>query len=191
MIQVPKPGRTCGQRRQGFDTRALHAGFHPLKDMEQFRSFVPPIVQSMTYPYETFDKFPDYIYGRSKTPTVSVLEERLAALEGGEGCVTAGSGSQALFNLIFTIARPGDNVVTTLNTFGEGYKQAATIFPERCNVEFRFVKNSPNPDAWDQAIDQTHETGLGGDAQQSCTASHRCGCRCGSSARARSPLAGR
>jgi len=138
---------------QGFDTRALHAGFHPLKNVEQFRSFAVPIVQSMTYPYTSFDTFPDYIYGRSKTPTVSVLEDRLAALEGGEGSVTAGSGSQALFNLIFTIARPGENVVTSLNTFGEGYKQAATIFPERCNVEFRFVKQFSNPAAWDQAID--------------------------------------
>ena len=139
---------------QGFNTRALHAGFHPLKNVEQFRAFVPPIVQSMTYPYECFEKFPDYIYGRSKTPTVSVLEERLASLEGGEGAVSAGSGSQALFSLIFTIARPGDNVVTTLNTFGEGYKQAATIFPERCNIGFRFVKDFANPKAWDQAIDQ-------------------------------------
>ncbi|MCI0520334.1 MAG: aminotransferase class I/II-fold pyridoxal phosphate-dependent enzyme [Chloroflexi bacterium] len=140
--------------RWGFDTRALHAGFHPLKDVEKFRSFVPPIVQSMTYPYESFERFPDYIYGRSKTPTVSVLEERLAALEGGEGAVTAGSGSQALFNLIFTIARPGDNVVTSLNTFGEGYKQAASIFPERCNVEFRFVRDFSNPEAWARAIDE-------------------------------------
>jgi methionine-gamma-lyase len=138
----------------GFATRALHAGFHPLKNVDQFRAFVPPIVQSMTYPYPSFDKFPDYIYGRSKTPTVSVLEERLASLEGGEGAVSAGSGSQALFNLIFTIARPGDNVVTTLNTFGEGYKQAATIFPERCGVEFRFVKDFTDPKAWDQAIDK-------------------------------------
>jgi cystathionine beta-lyase/cystathionine gamma-synthase len=138
----------------GFETRALHAGFHPLKNLEQFRSFVPPLVQSMTYPYTSFDRFPDYIYGRSKTPTVSVLEERLAALEGGESAVTACSGSQALFNLIFTIARPGDNVVTTLNTFGEGYKQAATIFPERCGVEFRFVKEFTDPRAWDRAIDQ-------------------------------------
>jgi len=137
----------------GFDTRALHAGFHPLKNVEQFRAFVPPIAQSMTYPYASFDKFPDYIYGRSKTPTVSVLEERLAALEGGESAVTAGSGSQALFNLIFTIARPGDNVVTSLNTFGEGYKQAATIFPERCHVEFRFIRDYTNPTAWDRAID--------------------------------------
>jgi cystathionine beta-lyase/cystathionine gamma-synthase len=78
----------------------------------------------------------------------------LASLEGGEAAVSAGSGSQALFSLIFTMARPGDNVVTTLNTFGEGYKQAASIFPERCNVQFRFVKDFGNPEAWDQAIDQ-------------------------------------
>ncbi|MBN1147758.1 MAG: aminotransferase class I/II-fold pyridoxal phosphate-dependent enzyme [Anaerolineales bacterium] len=137
----------------GFDTRALHAGFQPLENPEQFRAFVPPIVQSMTYPYERFEKFPDFIYGRSKTPTVSILEERLAALEGGQAAVSAGSGSQALFSLVFTLARPGDNVVTTLNTFGEGYKQAASIFPERCNVEFRFVKEFGDPKAWDRAID--------------------------------------
>jgi len=137
----------------GFDTRALHAGFHPLKNVEQFRSFVPPIVQSMTYPYERFEEFPDYIYGRSKTPTTSLLEERLASMEGGEAAVSASSGSQALFNLIFTITRPGENVVSSLNTFGEGYKQAASIFPERCGVQFRFVKEYTKPEAWDQAID--------------------------------------
>jgi len=138
----------------GFDTRALHAGFHPLKDVEMFRAFVPPIVQSMTYPYARFDQFPDFIYGRSKTPTVSILEERLASLEGGEGAVTAGSGSQALFNLILTLARPGDNVVTSLNIFGEGYKQAISIFPERCDVTFRFVEDPADPRSWDDQIDE-------------------------------------
>jgi methionine-gamma-lyase len=154
---VYKPNQKATPRpdaKLGFDTLALHAGFHPQKNVEQFRAFVPPIVQSMTYPYPSFDKFPDYIYGRSKTPTVSVLEERLAALEGGESSVTAGSGSQALFNLVFTIARPGDNVVTSLNIFGEGYKQAAAIFPERCNVPFRFVKQFSSPEAWDRMIDK-------------------------------------
>lgn len=137
----------------GFETRLLHAGFHPLKDVDKFRAFVPPIVPSMTYPYERFDKIPYPVYGRTKTPTASVLEERLASLEGGESAVTAGSGSQALFNLIFTLARPGDNVVTTLNIFGEGYKQAATIFPERCGVQFRFVQAPADPKAWDKEID--------------------------------------
>jgi cystathionine beta-lyase/cystathionine gamma-synthase len=138
----------------GFDTRALHAGFDPLEDVEAFRSFVPPIVQSMTYPYERFDKIPYPVYGRTKTPTTEVLEERLASLEGGEACVTASSGSQALFNLVFTLARPGDNVVTSLNIYGEGYKQAAEIFPERCNVRFRFVEDPADPKSWDAAIDE-------------------------------------
>ena len=137
----------------GFDTRALHAGFHPQQDLEAFRSFVPPITQSMTFPYKSFDKIPCPVYGRTQTPTNSLLEKRLASLEGGEACITAGSGSQALFNLIFTIARPGDNVVTSLNIFGEGYKQAAVIFPERCQVEFRFVQDPGNPAAWDSLID--------------------------------------
>jgi cystathionine beta-lyase/cystathionine gamma-synthase len=137
----------------GFDTRALHAGFDPLDSVKDFRSFVPPIVQSVTYPYERFEQIPYPVYGRTRTPTTAVLEERLASLEGGEACVTGASGSQSLFNLIFTLARPGDNVVTSLNIYGEGYKQATTIFPERCNVEFRFVDDAASPEAWDAAID--------------------------------------
>jgi len=147
--QKPAPRK----RRPGFDTLALHAGFNPADTRAPFRSFAPPIIQSMTYPYETFDRIPCPVYGRTRTPTNTILEDRLAALEGGEACVTAGSGSQALFNLIFTIARPGDNVVTSLNIFGEGYKQAAVIFPERCNVSFRFVQDPANPAAWDACID--------------------------------------
>jgi cystathionine beta-lyase/cystathionine gamma-synthase len=150
--ETPKTGRE--DARLGFDTRCLHAGFHPMQDLESFRSFVPPIIPSMTYPYATFDKIPCPVYGRTRTPTNSLLEERLASLEGGEACITAGSGSQALFNLIFTIARPGDNVVTSLNIFGEGYKQAAAIFPERCQVEFRFVQNPADLKSWESHIDQ-------------------------------------
>jgi methionine-gamma-lyase len=138
---------------QGFATKALHAGFRPITGQGAFNSFTLPIVPSMTFPYERFDKIPYPVYGRTKTPTTAVLETRLAALEGAEACVTAGSGSQALFNLLFTIARPGDNIVTSLNTFGEGYKQAATIFPERCGVEFRFVRDASDPHCWDEQID--------------------------------------
>jgi methionine-gamma-lyase len=138
----------------GFETRSLHAGFRPSEDLERFRAFVPPIVPSMTYPYKNFDEIPYPVYGRTKTPTADILEQRLAALEGGQAAVTAGSGSQALFNLIFTIARPGDNIVTSLNIFGEGYKQAASIFPERCNINFRFVEDPSDPSSWDKEIDE-------------------------------------
>ena len=139
---------------QGFNTQALHAGFRPRSGTDQFPTFTVPLIPSMTFPYERFDKIPYPVYGRTKTPTAAVLEERLAVLEGGEAAVTAASGSQALFNLIFTLARPGDNVVTTLNIFGEGYKQAANIFPERCNVQFRFVQDPADPKSWDREIDE-------------------------------------
>jgi cystathionine beta-lyase/cystathionine gamma-synthase len=144
---------TRADDEMGFATQALHAGFRPITGKGRFNTFSLPIVPSMTYPYEQFDKIPYPVYGRTKTPTTSVLEERLAVLEGGEGCVTAGSGSQALFNMIFTLCRPGDNIVTSLMTFGEGYKQAASIFPERCGVQFRFVLEPEDPKCWDAAID--------------------------------------
>ncbi len=136
------------------DTKSLHAGFHPYQNQNDFRSFTPPLVQSVTYPYETFDKIPCPVYGRTRTPTNTVLEKRLASLEGGESCITAGSGSQALFELIFTMARPGDNVVTSLNIFGEGYKQATDIFPKRCHIDFRFVQDPADPDSWARQIDK-------------------------------------
>ncbi len=137
----------------GFDTKTLHTGFHPLDSNADFSSFTPPMVQSVTFPYDTFEQVPCPVYGRTQTPTNRVLEQRLAAIEGGEACLTAGSGSQALFNLIFTIARPGDNVVTSLNIFGEGYKQATDIFPKRCNINFKFVENPADPASWDAQID--------------------------------------
>ncbi|MBU2643070.1 aminotransferase class I/II-fold pyridoxal phosphate-dependent enzyme [bacterium] len=138
----------------GFETRSLHAGFHPLDGTGPFRSFVPPLVQSVTYPYTDFDQIPNPVYGRTRTPTNTILEERLASLEGGQSCITAASGCQALFNLIFTIARPGDNVVTSLNIFGEGYKQATDIFPHRCGVTFRFVDDPADAGSWDRQIDE-------------------------------------
>ena len=147
------PRQGSMEKEHHFDTRALHAGFHPLESVEEFRSFVPPITQSMTFPYSQFEEIPYPVYGRTSTPTTRVLERRLASLEGGEACLSAGSGSQALFNLIFTLTRPGENVVTSLNIYGEGYKQAQSIFPERCGVAFHFVEDPSDLSSWDAAID--------------------------------------
>ena len=141
-------------RDQGFATRALHAGYRPWEDVENFRSFVPPLIQSATFPYESSEKRPYFVYGRCKSPTTHVLEERLASMEGGEAALTACSGSQALFNLIMALARSGDNVVTSLNVFGEGYKQAASIFPDRTGIQFRFVKDPGSPESWAEEMDE-------------------------------------
>lgn len=85
-------------QEKGMGTRSLHAGFHPYKNQDDFKSFTPPLIQSVTYPYENFDKIPCPVYGRTRTPTNTVLEERLASLEGGEACITSGSGSLSLYH---------------------------------------------------------------------------------------------
>ena len=69
--KVVRPIR--GDAADGFDTRSLHAGFNPMQNQNDFRSFVPPLVQSITFPYETFDKIPCPVYGRTRTPTNTVL----------------------------------------------------------------------------------------------------------------------
>jgi hypothetical protein len=66
-----RPARDDAGR--GFETRSLHTGFDPMADQDNFRSFTPPLVQSVTFPYETFDKIPCPVYGRTRTPTNSVL----------------------------------------------------------------------------------------------------------------------
>lgn len=152
-FEPEEPREERADTHLGFETRALHAGYNPHEDYKNWRSFVPPIVQSMTYPFPAFGETPTYIYGRNRNPTTNVLEERIAALEGGAACITAGSGSQSLYTLILTLARPGDNVVTSMNLFGEGFQQAVAIFPERSGIEFHIVEDASDPDAWDQAID--------------------------------------
>jgi methionine-gamma-lyase len=105
-VYDPEAVRRSGQDAHlGFETRALHAGFDPLGDLEPYRAFVPPIIPSMTYPYTRFDRIPYPVYGRTQTPTTALLETRLASLEGGEAALTAASGSQALFNLATTWSR--------------------------------------------------------------------------------------
>ena len=79
------------KKQRGPASDALHAGYGPLPtDMTLFRSFVPPIVQSAIYPLDDVDQYtrisqglePGYHYGRTMNPTVDVLQQRLAALEG-------------------------------------------------------------------------------------------------------------
>ena len=68
---------------QGFATRALHAGFLALEEMERFRSFVPPITPSMTYPYKHFDEIPYPVYGRTLTPTTCTSSLALTRMKPG------------------------------------------------------------------------------------------------------------
>jgi len=88
------------KKEWGKETIALHTGYSPVPlDMTLFRSFVPPIIASSVYPFESVahgarllqHKQPGYYYGRMNNPTVDILQKRLAALEGGESALATAS----------------------------------------------------------------------------------------------------
>jgi O-acetylhomoserine (thiol)-lyase len=112
----------------GFATRALHAGQRP--DPYTGARAVP-IYQTVAYVFEdvesaaaTFD-LQEYgnTYARVMNPTVAVLEERVADLEGGAGAVAFASGLAAQAGLFFTLLRPGDHVVASRALYGGSLTQ--------------------------------------------------------------------
>jgi O-acetylhomoserine/O-acetylserine sulfhydrylase len=79
------------------------------------------------------------IYSRIGNPTVSVLEQRLAALEGGVGALATASGQAAQFIALSALAHAGDNIVATSNLYGGTYNQLKVFMP-RFGIQTRFVE---------------------------------------------------
>jgi cystathionine beta-lyase/cystathionine gamma-synthase len=149
------------KKQRGLGSDAVHAGYSPLPlDMTPFRSFVTPIIQSAIYPLDSVDQYtrisqglePGYHYGRTKNPTVTILQERLAALDGGECALVTASGMHAVFALTFHLAKVGDEIVTSHMTYGEAYRLFFQLAPERMGITPRFVENSADLDDWENQI---------------------------------------
>ena len=111
---------------QQFATQALHAGHNV---QETLGSRAVPIYQTSSYVFENTDdaagKFnlskPGYIYTRLNNPTNQVLEERLAALEGGIGAVVTSSGASAIATTLLTLLKSGDHIVASSSLYGGTY----------------------------------------------------------------------
>ncbi len=153
------PGKKNSTKK--LDTTVLHAGYSPMPvDMNLFRSFTPPIIQSVIYPLESVDQYtricdnlePGYHYGRTKNPTVDVLQQRLAALEGGERALVTSSGMHAVFCLLFHLAKVGDEIVTSHMTYGEAHRLFFQLMPEHMGINARLVENPSNLKEWDKQI---------------------------------------
>jgi len=129
-------------------------------DMTPFRSFVPPIIQSAIYPLDSVDQYtriseglePGYHYGRTMNPTVDVLQQRLAALEGGECALATASGMHGVFALTYHLAKVGDEIVTSHMTYGEAHRLFFQLAPERMGITPRFVENPANLEDWERQI---------------------------------------
>ncbi|MBM3584196.1 MAG: O-acetylhomoserine aminocarboxypropyltransferase [Alphaproteobacteria bacterium] len=126
MTERPKPG---------FETRAIHAGARP-DAATGARS--TPIYQTTSYVFDDADHAASlfnlqsfgYIYSRITNPTVAVLEERVASLEGGRAAIAAASGHAAQFLAFFTLLEPGDSFVAAPNLYGGSVTQFAKSFPK-------------------------------------------------------------
>ncbi|WP_338668646.1 cystathionine gamma-synthase family protein [Pseudodesulfovibrio methanolicus] len=101
-----------------------------------------PVVHSVSFGFDDMDEWldvalgnrPGHIYTRNTNPTVSVFEEKVRLLEGGEAATSASSGMGIISNALFALLKPGDRVVSVKDTYG-GTNRMFTEFLPRVNVE--------------------------------------------------------
>ena len=107
----------------GFGTKAIHAG--NVKDA-QYGALTTPIFQTSTFVFDSCEQGgrrfageeAGYIYTRLGNPTTSVLETKVAALEGGEACVATASGMGAISSCLWTIAAAGKHILADTTLYG-------------------------------------------------------------------------
>ncbi len=130
-------------RKYGFDTMQIHAGAAPDPATGARQT---PIYQTTAYVFRDADHAAalfnlqelGFIYSRLTNPTVSALQERVAALEGGVGAVACSSGHAAQIMALFPMMMPGCNFVASNRLYGGSVTQFAQTF-KRFGWECRFV----------------------------------------------------
>jgi O-acetylhomoserine (thiol)-lyase len=139
----------------GFDTLALHAGQSP---DPATGSRAVPIYQTTSYVFRDTEhaaslfnmERPGHVYSRISNPTVAVLEERVAALEGGVGAIATASGQAALHLAIATLMGSGSHIVASTSLYGGSHNLLGYTLP-RFGIETTFVKPR-NLQEWKAAI---------------------------------------
>lgn len=138
------------------ETLALHAGQAP---DPATNARAVPLYQTTSYLFDDADhaarlfalQESGNIYTRIMNPTTGVLEERLAALEGGVGALATASGQAAETLAIFSLARAGDNMVSATSLYGGTWNLFRHSLP-RLGIDVRFV-DSADPSSFIPAID--------------------------------------
>ena len=139
----------------GFETKAVHAGAAP--DLAT-GARTTPIYQTTSFVFEDVDHAASlfnlhsfgHLYTRVSNPTVAVLEERVATLEGGRAGLAAASGHAAQFLIFFTLLEPGDEFLASRNLYGGSLTQFGLSF-KRLGWSCNFV--DPNdPDNFRRAL---------------------------------------
>ena len=139
------------------ETLAVHGGYRPDPTT---RAVAVPIYQTVAYAFDDtqhgadlFDlKVPGNIYTRIMNPTTDVLEQRLAALEGGIGALALASGQAAITYALQTIAEAGDNIVASSALYGGSLNLLAHTLPQYA-IQARFA-DPADPSAFAALIDE-------------------------------------
>lgn len=139
------------------ETLAIHSGYSPEATT---KAVAVPIYQTTSYAFDNtqhgadlFDlKVEGNIYTRIMNPTTAVLEQRIAAMEGGIGALALSSGMAAISLAIFAIAERGDNIVSVTTLYGGTYNLFAHTLP-KLGIDVRFV-DYRDMDAIAAAIDE-------------------------------------
>ncbi|TDJ44680.1 MAG: O-acetylhomoserine aminocarboxypropyltransferase [Gammaproteobacteria bacterium] len=137
------------------DTLALHAGQQP---DSQTGARATPIYQTAAYVFRDSDHAASifniertgHVYSRISNPTNAVLEERIAALEGGVGAIATASGQAAIHLAIVTLMDAGSHIVSSQSLYGGTHNLMAYTLP-RFGIETTFV-NPRDMDAFRDAI---------------------------------------
>lgn len=138
------------------ETLAIHAGY---ETDPTTKSVAVPIYQTVAYEFDNaqhgadlFDlAVPGNIYTRIMNPTNDVLEQRMAAMEGGVAGLAVASGMAAINYSILTIAKAGDNIISTPQLYGGTYTLFAHMLPSQ-GIEVRFAEND-SAEAIEKLID--------------------------------------
>ena len=138
-----------------FDTLSLHAGQQP--DPSTGARAVP-IYMTTSYVFDDSDhaaglfnlEIPGHLYSRLTNPTVAVLEERIAALEGGVGAVCTASGQAAFHLAVVTLMGQGGHIVASRNIYG-GTHQMLNVTLPRFGITATFV-DPREPEQFEAAI---------------------------------------
>lgn len=143
------------ERNQGFETIALHGGQQP---DPATNARAVPIYQTTSYIFDDAEhaqklfalEQPGNIYTRMMNPTTDVLEQRIAALEGGVGALAFASGSSAVTFAILNIAGAGDHIVSANSLYGGTYNLFVHTLP-RFGVAVDLV-DPADPESFRSAI---------------------------------------
>ncbi len=139
-----------------FETKQIHAGAAP-DPVTKARA--TPIYQTTSYVFDNADHAANLfalaefgnIYTRIQNPTQDVLEQRLAALEGGTGALALASGQAAATFAVLNIAQAGDHIVSSSSIYGGTYNLFKYSLA-KLGIEVTFVENQDDAEEWRRAV---------------------------------------